>query len=569
MTTVLVFNEEEGDMAGGKMNSAWRLLMALMIVLLAACSSGGGGSPATDTESGTAAEDGNASSDDAAMDATPETAMVDSGFEVVAQGDAPAGVACFAMIFKFYRDQGAYVDNRTGAVVPLDETIGTSIAQGSQVWNWINAGVATVTTQQLYEAAYHLNDETGKARYFVKLHRQTSPASDTATRVQQLAYITRNFLKHNRPVIIEMMPANPLLNTPFHLVLLGYDSAGRTITYACPRDGGSKATTSYTDFIENYFYRAGTYQRARWDGAWLGFYHGAALAGDHRQCFEQDGYDRAYELHVPAAYTGSSARPLIVDFHGIYQSAAVERKTSGFMALSETEGFIVAYPEGIETLLQSGLGAGQSWNADTTGMQWYSWANLSNVDDLAFAVAVVDDVKRQLNIDADRVYVTGLSQGGAMALLCAHERGDVFAAAAVVSAALLKQLADYHPLRPVPVANFHSYDDTTVPYYGNFLIGLPPIEEAARRWAVVNGCESADPTVSVLGYPDSDHPDVPEKLTVYPGGAEVRLYSLHSSSDDGDPHDLYRTNLHGRTVKDRQRYIANLAWEFLERFTLS
>ena len=369
-------------------------------------------------------------------------------------------------------------------------------------------------------------------------------------------------------MIIEMMPYNLLLNAPFHLVLLGYDGAKETITYACPRDGGYKATTRYADFIGHYFYKTGTIQQARWDGAWLGFYHGTALAGDHRYQFEKEGYERAYDLHVPATYTGSSALPLIIDFHGIYQSAAVERKTSGFKALSEKAGFIVAYPEGIETLLQSGLSAGQSWNADTTGMQWYSWANLSNVDDVAFAVAVVDDVKRQLHIDAGRVYVTGLSQGGAMALLCAHERGDVFAAAAVVSSALLKQLADYHPLRPLPVVNFHSYDDATVSYYGNILIGLPPIEDTARRWAVVNGCDASAPTVSVLGYPDSDHPNVPEKLTVYTGGAEVRMYSLHSSSDDGDPHDLYKTNFHGQTVAAKQQYITNLAWEFLKRFTL-
>jgi polyhydroxybutyrate depolymerase len=278
-----------------------------------------------------------------------------------------------------------------------------------------------------------------------------------------------------------------------------------------------------------------------------------------RISFDLDGNTRSYEMYVPARYTGSSPVPLILDFHGIYSSAKTERQTSGFQTKADAEGFIVVYPEGI-----SGPG-GQSWNADTTDQQWYSWANLVQVDDVAFAVKVADDVKSKLNIDAGRVYVTGLSQGGAMALLCAHDRGDIFAAAAVVSAALLKKLENYKPVRPIPVVSFNSYDDQIVSYDGNGFFGLPPIENTVLQWAMVDGCDFDTPSVSSLGLTDPEHPDVEEKLTIYSGsssGVEVRLYSLHGT------HVLYNTNFHGDTVAEKKQYITSLAWDFLKRFTL-
>ncbi|MEN6476174.1 MAG: hypothetical protein ABFD81_19320, partial [Syntrophaceae bacterium] len=376
-------------------------LAGLMMILGAACSSGGGSSSSS------------GDNDSSPVNGMSESAMVGSGFQLIDQGDAPAGVACFAMIFDYYQDQGRYSDATSGTAVALDTPTGATITQASQIWSWINGGAAAVTLKHLYKAAYNLNEIAGgKAHYFVKLQAETSTLSDTQSRREQLEAIVKHFLRQGRPAIIQMKPYNALLWATFHLVVIGYDADAQTVTYACPFDGGYKATVSVDDFIGDYFYKPGTLEQARWDGAWLGFYHGPALTGDHRYSLENQGYDRAYELHIPASYSGTSPVPLVLDFHGIYMSAAVERKTSGFKALSETEGFIVAYPEGIGTLettalSQTSLG-GQSWNADTTGLQWYSWANLSDVDDVAYAVTVVDDVKRQLAIDAARVYLTGL-----------------------------------------------------------------------------------------------------------------------------------------------------------------
>lgn len=493
-----------------------------------------------------------------------------SNFKVIAQGNAPSGVACFAMILNYYKDQRVYTNADTGGDVVLNETLGTKIANNSQIWKWINKGASQASLRQLWDAAYKLNDySTSKAHYFAKMNTDSTLLVDQKNRITQLNYITANYLKYNRPVIIHMTPLNAISNSPAHLVLLGYD--GSKVYYANPLDG-SIGITSYTNFIQSYFFKSGTLLASRWDGQWMGFYSGQMLPGDHRFSFALQIYDRSFELHVPTNYNGSSPVPLVLDFHGLYQSASVERNVSGFKAKSEEAGFIVAYPEGISSM-NSGLQ--QSWNADTTGGQMlYSWANLTQVDDVAFAVKVVNDVKRQLNIDPTRVYVSGLSQGGSMALLCAHERGDVFAAAAVVSTAMLMNMPyPKPPYGPIAVINFHSYDDELVPYYGSSITGVPPIEKTARQWAIADGCSSTPTEIAKLGYPDTSDPNTPEKLIKYCSptcGVQVWMYSLHSVTTIGgdDAHDLYETNFHGQTAADKRKYVTDLAWDFLMQFAL-
>jgi len=288
------------------------------------------------------------------------------------------------------------------------------------------------------------------------------------------------------------------------------------------------------------------------------------VLGDYQFSFKLGGYKRFYKLHVPAKYNGSAKVALVLDFHGILQSSTVQQRVSGFAEKSEEEGFIVAYPEGISW---ANSGMAHSWNADSHqgSACWdqrpYSWASFVGVDDIKYSVEVVEDIARRFNIDRRRIYLTGISQGGAMALLLAHDRGDIFAAAAIVSSALLKDLDQYKPLRPIPVINFHGYNDETVPYE------KPPcwnsVEDLSKQWARANGCDCDHPTETSVEYPcflDQTNREETrnEKITTYKSckdNAEVRLYSLVGR------HTLYNTNQHCG-----KQFIADEAWDFLKRF---
>src|SRR5262249_32276198 len=92
-----------------------------------------------------------------------------------------------------------------------------------------------------------------------------------------------------------------------------------------------------------------------------------------------DPTQRSYLLHVPASYTGKTPVPLVLDFHDTASNSALERGNSGYAALSDQEGFIVAYPQGIDS----------SWNIGPC------CTTSRTVDDLGFAKAVVAKIESQ------------------------------------------------------------------------------------------------------------------------------------------------------------------------------
>src|ERR1035437_4204946 len=69
------------------------------------------------------------------------------------------------------------------------------------------------------------------------------------------------------------------------------------------------------------------------------------------------GIYRNYRIYIPAAYTGTTARPLVFDLHGYTSSASAEQSYSNFMPIADTANILMVYPNG--TLL-----SGQPyWNA--------------------------------------------------------------------------------------------------------------------------------------------------------------------------------------------------------------
>ena len=121
--------------------------------------------------------------------------------------------------------------------------------------------------------------------------------------------------------------------------------------------------------------------------------------------------------------------------------------------LAEREGFIVACPEGIEG----------HWN-DGRDIDRYR-AHAENVDDVGFLTTLVFEVKKLHNIDLDRVYFTGASNGGMMSLRMACEAGPMITAVAAVVANLPADLTCQHA-GPVSVLLINGTKDPLVPHEG-------------------------------------------------------------------------------------------------------
>jgi polyhydroxybutyrate depolymerase len=112
--------------------------------------------------------------------------------------------------------------------------------------------------------------------------------------------------------------------------------------------------------------------------------------------------------------------------------------------------------------------------------------------DVDFVRAIVEDAATVIDIDPDRVYAAGMSNGGGMAGRIACEASDLIAAVGVVAAAHGPGACVQE--RPVPVIAFHGDADRIVPLDGFPFVAQPIAEWVADR-ARANGCD-AEPVVT-------------------------------------------------------------------------
>jgi polyhydroxybutyrate depolymerase len=255
-------------------------------------------------------------------------------------------------------------------------------------------------------------------------------------------------------------------------------------------------------------------------------------SGDTNETVQVGSTNRTYILHVPSAYEGNSAVPLVVDFHPLGGSGSQEEGSSPYKAQTDPEGVISAYPNGL-----SGPSGG-AWNVGP--------CCVANVDDVAFAKALVAQVETKACIDTKRVYAVGFSMGGGMSHYLACHAADVFAAVAPASFDLLKENEDdCKPPRPIAEISFRSSNDTVVPYAGGYsavVSGMPVTFLGAvgtfQKWAEIDGC---------TGSPTASDSNDCQYYTSCSGGVQIGLCTMNAGHAPGE---------------------ANIGWPFIKQYTL-
>ncbi|HET7364261.1 MAG TPA: PHB depolymerase family esterase [Burkholderiales bacterium] len=175
----------------------------------------------------------------------------------------------------------------------------------------------------------------------------------------------------------------------------------------------------------------------------------AALQAQHGEFADESlrvgSTTRVYRLFVPASVDLARPAPLVVAFHGmLIDNKDTMPKYTRLNENAERHAFIVAYPNAV----------GGSWGLAPDKV----------LADIAFFDALLGRLSATYRIDADRVYVLGLSNGGYFAHLLARERSTAIAAAASHSGPLgLQTLGGINAARKFPVLIVHGTADAIFP----------------------------------------------------------------------------------------------------------
>ena len=228
------------------------------------------------------------------------------------------------------------------------------------------------------------------------------------------------------------------------------------------------------------------------------------------------GINREFIMYIPANYSGNEAVPLLFNFHGYTSNATQQMWYGDFRPIADTAGFIIVHPEG---------------TLDSNGQTHFNvgWLT-SSVDDVGFTLAMIESLSNTYNIDQDRIYSTGMSNGGFMSFHLACELSDRIAAVGSVTGSMtLGSLPNCNPTHQIPVIQIHGTADGTVTYTGTAF--SEPVTTVVDFWANFNNCDSTPQTENVPDIATNDGTTV-EKFTYSNGDncAEVIHYKVSNGS---------------------------------------
>jgi polyhydroxybutyrate depolymerase len=266
---------------------------------------------------------------------------------------------------------------------------------------------------------------------------------------------------------------------------------------------------------------------------------GECYFNTNAQSIVHDNINREYILYVPNSYDGTSAVPILFNFHGFGGSASQFMQEADMRSLAEADTFILVYPQG------SCLDGSSHWNPCPTGGD-----NKSTADDVGFVESMIGEISSQYTIDMERIYAAGYSNGGMMAYGLANYKSDLIAAVASVSGTMLNCTGPTS--HPMPVVHLHGTSDAVVSYNGSN--DWNSVQSTLDYWTSFNNTIST-PTIN----------------TDNTGGMTIEHYSFEQGDNSvsvehykyiGGDHVWFNETYQGQNASE-------LVWNFMSKYDIN
>lgn len=270
-----------------------------------------------------------------------------------------------------------------------------------------------------------------------------------------------------------------------------------------------------------------------------------------------NGVERTYSLYVPPSAKGKKS-PLVMVFHGGQGDSAKIARQTGFNRVADRGGVVIVYPKSLEY-----------WNDGR--------ATIPNPkDDVSFVRQLIKHLVETEDIDRQRVYATGPSNGGNFTLRLACEMSTEIAAFAPVLASFPVEYApNCRPQRPVPIMMINGTSDPFILWQGGTAgtgarrgVGgtvLPP-PTTLDFWRKNNACAS-QPTVNKLPNRDTRDGTTIEVVT-YPNCREaVQMIRVEGGGHTWPGSDQRTPRMMGNTSHDIDA--SEEIWNFFKQRRLS
>ena len=277
---------------------------------------------------------------------------------------------------------------------------------------------------------------------------------------------------------------------------------------------------------------------------------------------EAGGTVHSVNAYIPSGYDPTVPLPLVLDFHGLGSNGTEQILLTLYESLAEEEGFIVVHPTGAPSPNDGRL----SWEL----MQF----DFPDIDDLAFANALIDDALARYCVDESRVYSTGMSNGSLFTSRLICEMGDRIAAAASIAG--VTHADDCEPSRAVPYIAFHGTADEVVPFDGsisNSSLEDELIPESGEFFSQIMTDEFAEFAADAGCDLEPAEESLSDEVKVYDysgcdDGIAMSFYEIEGGGHTwpGSPLGIFLEDSLGRTTLDIDA--TRISWDFFKQYSL-